>query len=210
MNVHTLVPNLLFLLLLLLILLLHLLPLPPPTLLQISGVIGSNLLSTICSLAFHKSLQCWKVPSVIPTDHFPQSYSQKKSKIQTKSTKEVRNTNRKYFKRAPNYSWPQNTFLAANNIFQFWKQFSSLFFPLQIMEHKNLHVDNFLQPIASWQKDRWDKPKTCVPLIFSIWRNDNQDLYSPEVTVIEQAWNIAPAHDVIPPRAIGPNICSFG
>ena len=94
--------------------------------------------------------------------------------------------------------------LAVNNIFQFWKQFSSLFFPLQIMEHKNLHVDNFLQPIDSWQKDRWDKPKTCVPLIFSIWRNDNQDLYSPEVTVIEQAWNIAPAHDVIPASCYRP------
>ena len=36
--------------------------------------------------------------------------------------------------------------LAANNIFQFWKQFSSLFFPLQIMEHKNLKKCGQLLP----------------------------------------------------------------
>ena len=57
-------------------------PPPPPTPplpLQISEGNWSKFAPTICwLLAFHNSLHCWKVPSVMPTDHFPQSSSSHK------------------------------------------------------------------------------------------------------------------------------------
>ena len=55
----------------------------------------SKFTPTICWLAFHNSLHCWKVPSVMPTDHFPHSslHPNTETQIQMKT-----NTKKQKFK----------------------------------------------------------------------------------------------------------------